>query len=147
MWNSLRTLLTQTSTSIIVSFDTNFYLDYCPNYIPKEEEDGYEEYIKSFEENSPREIKAPFNRFKELSENDKAFIERYSFRAHREPSLSPWDEVQHCETIEEGIYIVSTAGHGGIMIAEELAPYVLSPEALSEGMREGGYYCYEEDAF
>ena len=128
------------------SFDTNFYLDYCPNYIPKEEEDGYEEYIKSFEENSPREIKAPFNRFKELSENDKAFIERYSFRAHREPSMSPWDEVQQCETIEEGIYIVSTAGHGGIMIAEELAPYVLSPEALSEGMREGGYYCYEEDA-
>ena len=128
------------------SFDTNFYLDYCPNYIPKEEEDGYEEYIKSFEENSPREIKAPFNRFKELSENDKAFIERYSLRAHREPSMSPWDEVQQCETIEEGIYIVSTAGHGGIMIAEELAPYVLSPEALSEGMREGGYYCYEEDA-
>ena len=129
------------------SFDTNFYLDYCTNYIPKEEEDGYEEYIKSFEEeNKPSEIKAPFNRFKELSENDKAFIERYSLRAHREPSMSPWDEVQHCETIEEGIYIVSTAGHGGIMIAEELAPYVLSPEALSEGMREGRYYCYEEDA-
>lgn len=128
------------------SFDTNFYLDYCPNYIPKEEEDGYEEYIKSFEENSPREIKAPFNRFKELSENDKAFIERYSLRAHREPSMSPWDEVQQCETIAEGIYSVSTAGHGGIMIAEELAPYVLSPEALSEGMRECRYYCYEEDA-
>ena len=127
--------------------DTNFYLDYCPNYIPKEEEDGYEEYIKSFEEeNKPGEAKAPFNRFKELSENDKAFIERYSLRAHREPSMSPWDEVQQCETISEGIYSVSTAGHGGIMIAEELAPYVLSPEALSEGMREGGYYCYEEDA-
>ena len=129
------------------SFDTNFYLDYCPNYIPKEEEDGYEEYTKSFEEeNKPSEAKAPFNRFKELSENDKAFIERYSLRAHREPSMSPWDEVQQCETISEGIYSVSTAGHGGIMIAEELAPYVLSPEALSEGMREGGYYCYEEDA-
>lgn len=129
------------------AFDTNFYLDYCPNYIPKEEEDGYEEYIKSFEEeNKPGEAKAPFNRFKELSENDKAFIERYSLRAHREPSMSPWDEVQQCETIAEGIYSVSTAGHGGIMIAEELAPYVLSPEALSEGMREGGYYCYEEDA-
>ena len=25
------------------AFDTNFYLDYCPNYIPQEEEDGYEE--------------------------------------------------------------------------------------------------------
>ena len=122
------------------AFDTNFYLDYCPNYIPKEEEGGDEE------ENNPRDTKAPFNRFKELSENDKAFIERYSLRAHREPSMSPWDEVQQCETIAEGIYSVSTAGHGGIMIAEELAPYVLSPEALSEGMREGGYYCYEEDA-
>lgn len=129
------------------SFDTNFYLDYCTNYVPKEEEDGYEEYIKSFEkENKPRDTKAPFNRFKELSENDRAFIERYSLRAHREPSMSPWDEVQQCETIAEGIYSVSTAGHGGIMIAEELAPYVLSPEALSEGMKEGGYYCYEEDA-
>ena len=122
------------------AFDTNFYLDYCPNYIPKEEEGGDEE------ENKPRDTKTPFNRFKELSENDKAFIERYSLRAHREPSMSPWDEVQQCETIAEGIYSVSTAGHGGIMIAEELAPYVLSPEALSEGMREGGYYCYEEDA-
>lgn len=122
------------------AFDTNFYLDYCPNYIPKEEEGGDEK------ENKPRDTKAPFNRFKELSENDRAFIERYSLRAHREPSMSPWDEVQQCETIAEGIYSVSTAGHGGIMIAEELAPYVLSPEALSEGMREGGYYCYEEDA-
>jgi len=122
------------------AFDTNFYLDYCTRSIPKEEEGGDEE------ENNPRDTKAPFNRFKELSENDKAFIERYSLRAHREPSMSPWDEVQQCETIAEGIYSVSTAGHGGIMIAEELAPYVLSPEALSEGMREGGYYCYEEDA-
>ena len=25
------------------AFDTNFYLDYCPNYIPQEDEDGYEE--------------------------------------------------------------------------------------------------------
>lgn len=25
------------------AFDTNFYLDYCPNYIPQEGEDGYEE--------------------------------------------------------------------------------------------------------
>ena len=122
------------------AFDTNFYLDYCSNYIPKEEEDGDEE------ENKPRDTKAPFNRFKELSENDRAFIEQYSLRAHREPSMSPWDEVQQCETIAEGIYSVSTAGHGGIMIAEELAPYVLSPEALSEGMREGRYNCYEEDA-
>ena len=82
------------------SFDTNFYLDYCPNYIPKEEEAGYEEYIKSFEEeNKPSKIKATFNRFKDLSDNDKAFIERYSFRAHREPSMSPWDEVQQCDLL------------------------------------------------
>lgn len=70
------------------AFDTNFYLDYCSNYIPKEEEGGDEE------ENKPRDTKTPFNRFKELSENDRAFIEWYSLRAHRELSMSPWDEVQ-----------------------------------------------------
>ena len=32
-------------------FDTNFYLDYCPNYIPKEGEDGYEEGEPSETEN------------------------------------------------------------------------------------------------
>lgn len=32
------------------------------------------------------------------------------------------------------------------MIDAELAPHVLSSEALREGLREGGYYCYEEDA-
>ena len=31
------------------AFDTNFYLDYCPNYIPQEGEDGYED----FDENEP----------------------------------------------------------------------------------------------
>lgn len=130
------------------AFDTNFYLDYCPNYIPKEDEEGFddeqdEEYTSA--NDSPKD-RQPFNRFKELSETDKAFIEQYSLRAHREPVTSPWDEVQHCATIAEGIYSVSTAGHGGIMIDAELAPYVLSPEALREGLREGGYYCYEEDA-
>ena len=130
------------------AFDTNFYLDYCPNYIPKEGEEGFEdeqdeEYASA--NDSPKD-RQPFNRFKELSETDKAFIEQYSLRAHREPVTSPWDEVQHCATIAKGIYSVSTAGHGGIMIDAELAPYVLSSEALREGLREGGYYCYEEDA-
>ena len=31
------------------AFDTNFYLDYCPNYLPQEGEDGYED----FDENEP----------------------------------------------------------------------------------------------
>lgn len=31
------------------------------------------------------------------------------------------------------------------MISTELAPHILSPEALQKDIREGGYYCYEED--
>ena len=125
------------------AFLTDRDLDYCPNYIPKEGEEGFEdeqdeEYASA--NDSPKD-RQPFNRFKELSETDKAFIEQYSLRAHREPVTSPWDEVQHCATIAKGIYSVSTAGHGGIMIDAELAPYVLSSEALREGLREGGSYC------
>lgn len=56
-----------------------------------------------------------------------------------------WDEVESCRTIANGIYEVTTAGHGGVMIAAELAPKILSPEALKKGVRDGGYYCYEED--
>ncbi len=85
------------------------------------------------------------DRFRELSSEDKAFFERYQARTLQEPRNSPWGEVQTCRVIANGIYEVSTAGHGGIMISTELAPHILSPEALQKDIREGGYYCYEED--
>lgn len=85
------------------------------------------------------------DRFRELSSEDKAFFERYQARTLQEPRNSPWGEVQTCRVIADGIYEVSTAGHGGIMISTELASHILSPEALRKGVCEGGYYCYEED--
>lgn len=113
--------------------DVNYYTDYVLNFISPDDEEYEEE-------------QHTFNRFKELSADQKAFFERYSEREIREPTNSPWDEVQSCFTIANGIYSVSTAGHGGFMIAAELAPYILSPEAIQAGYLYDGYYCYEEDS-
>ena len=33
----------------------------------------------------------------------------------REPAFSPWGEVQSCETLYTGMFLVTTPGHGGIM--------------------------------
>lgn len=62
-----------------------------------------------------------------------------------EPKLSPWGAVQYCEEMNEGIYFVETAGHGGIMIETEYAKEILSPEALRCGFKENGYLNFEED--
>ena len=125
-------------------FNTAFYLDYCPNYIPHEDEDWYAEESEAAEAEQ-RPIK-PFNRFTELSSEDKTYFDEYIQKPYREPSNSPWDTVEECTVIAPGIYSVSTAGHGGIMIDRALAPHILSPKALAEGFVENGCYCYEEDA-
>lgn len=114
-------------------FDVNYYTDYVENYEPLDDEYDYEK-------DEPK-----FNRFKDLSADDKAYLERYATRSMREPTNSMWDEVQSCTVIANGIYSVSTAGHGGIMIAADLANHILSPEAMEVGVRDGSYYCYEED--
>jgi len=61
------------------------------------------------------------------------------------PRTSPWGEVQHCETICPGVFMVSTPGHGGIMVAQDAAAF-LSPAARKCGFRKGGYICFEEDS-
>ena len=42
-------------------------------------------------------------------------------------------------------FLVSTASHGGTMVANEVAA-VLSPAAKKCGFKDKGYICYEEDA-
>lgn len=124
--------------------DTAFYLDYCPNYTPHEDEDGYAEDLETAEtEQMP--IKS-FNRFTELAPEEKTIFDHYVQRTYQEPRFSLWGMVQDCTVIAPGIYSVVTAGHGGMMIDAALAPHILSPEALSEGFTESDYYCYEEDA-
>ncbi len=93
----------------------------------------------------PQEEEHIFNRFKQLTEKGKKVFDAYQNGYMREPTYSMWDEVQSCRTIANGIYDVSTPGHGGIMIDAELAPHILSPEALNKGVQDRGYYCYEED--
>ena len=61
------------------------------------------------------------------------------------PEYSPWGEVQHQEKLCSGVFSVSTASHGGIMVHGSVAKAVLSPAARKHCFRDGSYYCFEED--
>ena len=60
------------------------------------------------------------------------------------PSKSPWGKVQTCDLLCPGVFLVSTAGHGGTMVSKEVAAF-LSPAAKRCGFQRGGYLCFEED--
>jgi hypothetical protein len=61
-----------------------------------------------------------------------------------QPEKSPWGEVQTCDTLCPGVFLVSTASHGGTMVSKEVSA-MLSPAAQRCGFRQGGYLCFEED--
>ena len=61
------------------------------------------------------------------------------------PEYSPWGEVQHQEELCSGVFSVSTASHGGILVHRSVAKAVLSPAARKHCFRDGSYYCFEED--
>lgn len=60
------------------------------------------------------------------------------------PESSPWGKVQHCDILCPGVFMVSTASHGGTMIGADMAA-ALSPAARKCGLYEKGYLCFEED--
>lgn len=60
------------------------------------------------------------------------------------PKTSPWGDVQTCDTLCPGVYLVSTASHGGTMFSKDMAA-VLSPTAQKCGFQQGGFLCFEED--
>ena len=64
---------------------------------------------------------------------------------YQQPEKSPWGEVQTCDTLCPGVFLVSTASHGGTMIAKDMAA-ALSPAARKCGFKQGGYLCFEEDS-
>jgi len=45
---------------------------------------------------------------------------------YKRPYSSPWGKIQRIRTITQGVYEVSTQGHGGIMVHEEVASQLLS---------------------
>ena len=78
-----------------------------------------------------------------LTPEEQQFLEDYP--ELDEPEISPWGEVDQCRTLYKGVFEVQTPSHGGVIIEEELADCILSPEAREIGFVEGGYHCYEED--
>lgn len=61
------------------------------------------------------------------------------------PEESPWGEVQSGEMMHPGVSLVSTAGHGGVMVCKEIAPKLFSLAARRVGSEYRGYLCFEED--
>ena len=59
-----------------------------------------------------------------------------------EPAYSPWGLIQTRKTLCPGFFDVSTASHGGIMVAREFVAGNLSPAAQRYGFWEGGYLCF-----
>ena len=57
---------------------------------------------------------------------------------YQEPEKSPWGKVQTCDLLCPGVFLVSTASHGGTMVSKEVA-------AKRCGFQRGGYLCFEED--
>ena len=57
---------------------------------------------------------------------------------YQEPNKSPWGAVQTCDTLCPGVFLVSTASHGGTMVSNDVADF-LSPAAKRCGFRRGGY--------
>jgi len=60
---------------------------------------------------------------------------------------TPWGQSQSIESIGRGIRWVSTASHGGLMVAVGIAKKVLSEQAINLAFpgTSGGYVCFEED--
>jgi phage terminase small subunit len=73
-------------------------------------------------------------------------VKGYNDYDPRAPS-SPWGPVQHVYTnpMLKGVRWVSTAGHGGMGVADGVARKLLSPAAYKLGDKWGGYVWYEED--
>lgn len=59
---------------------------------------------------------------------------------------TPWGAAQQVVTYTRGCAYVSTASHGGLMIAQSLALRCLSKAARNKALKYNNYYCYEEDA-
>lgn len=59
--------------------------------------------------------------------------------------FTPWGLSQHVESFARGLCSVSTASHGGFMVAKGFARKHLSQEAQAQGLEYGDYLAYEED--
>lgn len=63
----------------------------------------------------------------------------------KRPRYSPWGSIQSEHKLCDGVYNVSTASHGGIMVSKDIAEDIFSKAALNCAFRYNLYYCFEED--
>ena len=61
------------------------------------------------------------------------------------PENSPWGEVQTCDILCLGVFMVSTSSHGGTMVSKGMTA-AISSAARKCALRYGGYLCFEEDS-
>ena len=125
--NALRVFRTDSPENI-----AKFLIDYSKK-LESSKENEYSKYIYSLSS----------SRFTKLSES-----QEFAFRQHRyveAPENSIWGEVQNYFRINNGIFDVSTASHGGIMLKSDVARLVLSSEAQAVAQKEAGWYYFEED--
>lgn len=58
---------------------------------------------------------------------------------------TPWGRSQHIQRYDDGVAMVSTAGHGGLAVRREYGDKHLSQEARDEAIPQYGHYFFEED--
>lgn len=58
---------------------------------------------------------------------------------------TPWGLSQHSYPITDGMVLVETASHGGVLVTKRQASRFLSPAALAVGKPYGSSLAYEED--
>lgn len=85
----------------------------------------------------------PETKFTSISDEARMYLDFHQYVPS--PEVTPWGETQSCYEINKGIFDVTTASHGGIMIRSDIADKILSPEARKIGFREKGFHCFEED--
>ena len=49
---------------------------------------------------------------------------------YQEPNKSPWGAVQTCDTLCPGVFLVSTASHGGTMVSNDVAAFLSHSQAV-----------------
>ena len=60
------------------------------------------------------------------------------------PAYSPWGEIQICDTLCPGAYLIRTKRNGGVMVHRDLADKVFRKEAKECGYVKGAYLCFGE---
>lgn len=58
---------------------------------------------------------------------------------------TPWGVSSYHTRITDGVWLVETARHGGVLVSRIVAHTLLSPEAIARGKSWGRWLAYEED--